>query len=309
MTRSWKAAFTALFLTMALASSASAATPTWETLPSPAPLPPFSVEGRVAHDGARIWFATFGAGPPVILLHGGDASSDYWGDQVPALLADGRRVIVIDSRAHGRSTHDARPLGYDLMESDVIAVMDGLNLDHADVVGWSDGAIIGLVMAMKHPARVTHVFAFGANMDLHGFNPLGALSPIVPKVEAGLAANYARLSETPNDYGAFSRSVLAMQLSQPNYAPRDLAAIKGPRVAIVDGAHEEFILRQHTEYLARTIPAARLIILPDVSHFAPLQNPDAFNAAMIGFIDGATTDDAAPPSAPTGRGTSAGSGP
>src|SRR5580698_4759725 len=309
MTLSWKAAIAALFLTMAATSTASAATPTWETLPSPAPLPPFSVEGRVAHDGARIWFATFGAGPPVILLHGGDASSDYGGDQVPALLADGRRVIVIDSRAHGRSTHDARPLGYELMESDVIAVMDALSIDRTDVVGWSDGAIISLIMAMKHPARVTHVFAFGANMDLHGFNPLGALAPIVPKVEAGLAANYARLSETPNDYGAFSRSVLAMQLSQPNYAPRDLAAIKGPRVAIVDGAHEEFILRQHTEYLARTIPGAQLIILPDVSHFAPLQNPDAFNAAMIGFIDGASAGGSAPPAGAEGQGSSARSGP
>ena len=164
-------------------------------------------------------------------------------------------------------------------------------------------------MAMKHPTRVTHVFAFGANMDLHGFNPLGAIAPILPRVEAGLAANYARLSDTPGNYGAFSRSVLAMQLSQPNYAPRDLAAIKGPQVAIVDGAHEEFILRQHTEYLARTIPGAVLIILPDVSHFAPLQDPDAFNGAMIRFIDSASAADPAPPARAAGQGSSAGSGP
>ena len=268
-------------------SGVANATPVWATLPQPAPLPPFDLEGRVSHDGARIWFAAFGAGPPVILLHGGDASSDYWGDQIPALLADGRRVIVIDSRGHGRSTIGARQLGYELMESDVIAVMDGLNLDHADVVGWSDGAIIGLIMAMKHPRRVTHVFAFGANMDLHGFNPLGAVSPILPKVEAALAANYARLSDTPKGFGALATAVLAMQMREPNYSPAELAAIKGPQVAIVDGAHEEFILRQHTEHLAHTIPGAKLIILPDVSHFAPIQAPDAFNAAMIGFLDGA----------------------
>jgi len=284
MTLSWKAAIAALFLTMAATSTASAATPTWETLPSPAPLPPFSVEGRVAHDGARIWFATFGAGPPVILLHGGDASSDFWGGQVAALLASGRRVIVIDSRGHGRSTRDGRPLHYELMESDVIAVIDARNIEHADVVGWSDGAIIGLVMAMKHPQRVSRVFAFGANMDLHGLNPLGALSPILAKVGPALAANYAQLSPTPNGYGALSRDVLAMQLREPNYSPQALAAIHGPAIAIVDGEHEEFILRQHTEYLARTIPGARLVILPDVSHFAPIQAPDAFNAAMIGFL-------------------------
>jgi len=292
------------------AEASSAQTRSWETLPPPAPLPPFELEGRVAYDGARIWFATFGTGPPVILLHGGDASSDYWGGQVPALLADRRRVIVIDSRGQGRSTRDARQLGYELMEADVIAVMNELNIDHADVVGWSDGAIIGLIMAMKHPQRVGHVFAFGANMDLHGFNPLGAVSPILPQVEAALAANYARLSETPNDFPALSKAVLAMQLREPNYTPRDLAAIDGPQVAIVDGAHEEFILRQHTEYLARAIPGARLIILPDVSHFAPIQAPDAFNAAMIGFLDGASGAKPAPPAGVAGQESGkAGSGP
>ena len=301
MSRAWLAVG-AFLLTILAAAPALADAPRWETLPAPAPLPPFDLEGRVSHEGARIWFATFGRGPPVILLHGGDASSDVWGGQVPALLAAGRRVIVIDSRGHGRSTLGARPLGYELMESDVIAVMDALNVDHADVVGWSDGAILGLIMAMKHPQRVTRAFAFGANMDLRGLNPLGALSPILPKVRAALADNYARLSETPGDYGALSRAVLAMQLREPNYTPQDLAAIAGPAVAIVDGDHEEFILRRHTEYLARTIPGAKLIILPGVSHFAPLQDPQGFNAAMIGFLDGASLASPSPPGPAAGGG-------
>ena len=91
-------AICAVLVAILASTPAIADTPAWQTLPSPAPLPAFDVEGRVAHDGARIWFATFGAGPPVLLLHGGDASSDYWGGQVPALLASGRRVVVIDSR-------------------------------------------------------------------------------------------------------------------------------------------------------------------------------------------------------------------
>jgi pimeloyl-ACP methyl ester carboxylesterase len=281
-------------------------TPVWETLPPAAPLPPFDLEGRVTHQGARIWFAAIGAGRPVILLHGGDASSDYWGDQVPALLASGRRVILIDSRGHGRSTLGARPLGYALMESDVIAVMDQLAVGKADVVGWSDGAIIGLVMAMKHAERVGRVFAFGANMDLHGFNPTGALSPILPRVRTALAANYARLSPTPHGFGKLAHDVLAMQMREPNYAPADLAAIRGPAIAIADGAHEEFILRQHTEYLARAIPGATLVILADGSHFAPLQTPDAFNAAMIGFLDGAPGATAAPAGEAAAQGAESG---
>jgi pimeloyl-ACP methyl ester carboxylesterase len=97
--------------------------------------------------------------------------------------------------------------------------------------------------------------------------------------------------------------VLAMQLREPNYTPQALAAIHDPAIAIVDGEHEEFISRQHTEYLARTIPGATLIILPGVSHFAPLQDPDGFNAAMIGFLGGlpaATSSQQAPA---TGQGS------
>jgi len=287
--KTWPA-FIALLLMITFTAPARAQpAEAWRTLPAPAPLPAWDMEGRVTHDGARIWFAAFGSGPPVILLHGGSGSSDLWGDQVPALVAAGRRVIVIDSRGHGRSTRDRQPLGYELMESDVIAVMNALSLDKADVVGWSDGAIIGLVMAMKDPARVGKLFAFGANMDLHGLNPLGALAPILPKVETLLSQDYARISETPKGYGALARDVLAMQLSQPNYTPAQLAAIQGPDIEIVDADHEEFILKEHTRYLARAIPGAKLLILTGVSHFAPLQDPDDFNKAVLDFLGGAGT--------------------
>ena len=74
-----------------------------------AALPPTDECGTVEHDGARIWYAAYGAGPPVILLHGGLGHSGNWGYQVPALAASGYRTIVLDSRGHGRSTRDERP--------------------------------------------------------------------------------------------------------------------------------------------------------------------------------------------------------
>jgi pimeloyl-ACP methyl ester carboxylesterase len=82
-----------------------------------AALPVTSDQGYVDHDGARIWFATYGAGSPVILLHGGLDHSGNWGYQVPTVLGSGRRVILIDSRGHGRSTRDLRPFTYELMAS------------------------------------------------------------------------------------------------------------------------------------------------------------------------------------------------
>ena len=103
-----------------------------------APLPVTNDEGYVENEGARIWYATYGSGQPVILLHGGLGHSGNWGYQVPALVTSGYRAVVIDSRGHGRSTRDARPFTYELMASDVSVVMDTLNLEKAGLVGWSD---------------------------------------------------------------------------------------------------------------------------------------------------------------------------
>src|SRR5512140_548839 len=94
-----------------------------------APLPVSTEQGYVDNDGARIWYAAYGSGAPVILLHGGLGNSGNWGYQVPVLVKAGYRAIVIDSRGHGRSTWDGRPFSYDLMAGDVLAVMDTLQID------------------------------------------------------------------------------------------------------------------------------------------------------------------------------------
>src|SRR5689334_18299913 len=108
------------------------------------PLPDTDEQGYVENDGARIWYVTYGSGAPVILpvilLHGGLGHSGNWGYQVPALIENGYRAVLIDSRGHGRSTRDASPYSYELMASDVLAVMDALHIKQAGFVGWSDGA-------------------------------------------------------------------------------------------------------------------------------------------------------------------------
>lgn len=267
------------------ARGAMAKAPLWTTVPEPAPLPAPTASGYVAHDGARIWWAAYGAGAPVFMLHGGLASSRWFGDQVPALVADHHRVILIDSRGHGRSSRDQRPYTYELMASDVVAVMDALKLRRAAVVGWSDGAIIGLVMALKDPERLTRVFAFAANMDPSGVKPDAAKTPTFGGFIIRAEAIYRRISPTPTGFHDFDAAIEHMWDVEPNYRAADLARIRTP-VAIVDGDHDEAIKRDHTDYLAKSIPGARLIILKDTSHFAFLQAPARFNRAMITFIDG-----------------------
>src|SRR5262249_16479074 len=100
-----------------------------------------------------------------------------------------------------------------------------------------------------------------------------------------LRDEYARDTGSAAGFEALARSDMRMQLTQPNYLAETLAAIHGPAIAIADGDHDEIIRHRHTEYLARTIPGAQLIWLPRAGHFAPLQAPDAFNAAMLSFLD------------------------
>ena len=274
----------ALCLTLAFGAAAEAG-PRWLTLPRPPPLPSPRSAGFVAHDGAHIYYAAFGAGPPVILLHGGMVNSRWWANQAPALTRAGYRAILIDSRGHGRSSRDGRPYTYELMASDVVAVMDHLGIRKAAVVGWSDGAIVGLVMAIHDPDRLTRVFAFAANMDPSGVKPDVETNRTFARAEARGARDYAMLSPTPGDFAAFKKAIETMWQTEPNYTAAQLAKIITP-VAIVDGDHDEAIKPEHTRYLARSIPGAKLIFLPGVSHFAMLQNPALFNAAMLGFLKG-----------------------
>jgi pimeloyl-ACP methyl ester carboxylesterase len=262
---------------------AAAATEVWQTLP-PTPIrPAATAEGKAPVNEVEIYYAEYGAGPPVILLHGGLANSDYWGNLIPA-LSQHYRVIVMDSRGHGRSTRDAQPYGYDLMASDVVGLMDYLKIQKADIVGWSDGAIIGLDIAMNHPGRIGRLFAF-ANSTTAGLKPEVAENPTFAAFIERAGQEYRKNSPTPDQYDAFVAQIGNMWASQPNWTAADLGRIRTP-VMIADGDHDEAIRREHTEELAKEVPGAKLLILPGVSHFAMLQNPAEFNAAVLKFLAG-----------------------
>ena len=248
-----------------------------------APLPGTQDQGFIGNDGARIWYAAFGSGAPVILLHGGLGHSGNWGYQVEALVQSGYRVVVIDSRGHGRSTRDAKPYSYELMATDVLAVMDELRIEKAGLVGWSDGACTALVLASQTPARAAGVFFFACNMDPSGAKQIIEFPPTLQRCFGRHKEDYSRLSATPDQFDAFVEAVGLMQRTQPNYSAEDLAKISVP-VTIVQSEFDEFIQREHAEYLARTIPHAEFVYLPGVSHFAPLQRPEQFNRAVLAFL-------------------------
>jgi pimeloyl-ACP methyl ester carboxylesterase len=258
------------------------AEPQWMTLPPTPVLPQTDRSGYAPINGVKIWYAVFGQGAPVILLHGGLANSNYWGNQVP-VLSKYYQVVVMDSRAHGRSTRDGQRISYELMASDVIGLMDYLKMKKTAIVGWSDGAIIGLVIAIRHAERLSRLFAFGANTDPGAAKQNLAESPVLKLLSARLEKEYRQLSPTPDQYNSLREQLGQMQQTQPNFTADELRSIRVP-VWIVDGDHEEVIKRENTLFMADEIPGAELLIQPGVSHFAFLQDPEQSNSDLLHFL-------------------------
>jgi pimeloyl-ACP methyl ester carboxylesterase len=254
----------------------------WETLPKAPAMPVSNVAGYAPVNGTHMYYAVYGAGDPVLLIHGGLGHADLWANQVRDLMND-HTVIVADSRGHGRSSRNAEAYSYDLMASDYLALLDYLKVDKVALVGWSDGGIIGLDIAMKHPERLSRLFAHAANVTIDGLDPKVMENKIFNAYIAEMGADYQKMSPTPDQFDAFVEQISHMWGTQPAWSDADLAKITVP-TAIVLGDHDEAITRAHTDHMAHVIPGAELVILKDASHFAMLQDPAGYTKAVRDFI-------------------------
>lgn len=255
----------------------------WQTLPLPPPMPPATTSGTVEVGDARIYYATYGTGAPVILLHGGLGNADHFAFQVPALAVK-HQVIAIDSRGQGRSTLSKQPLSYHVMAGDVLAVMDHLEVSRAAFVGWSDGGAIALDLAIEHPDRVSRLFVLGTNYHSSGSKPRKGASPRTFTAYASKCkADYQRLSKTPKAYGAMVSSLLPIWRKAGGFTKDQMRSIKAPTV-VADGDHDEIVFLDHLEEMALLIPDARLVVFKDTSHFALWQDPEAVTAAVLAFL-------------------------
>ncbi|HTR50260.1 MAG TPA: alpha/beta hydrolase [Kofleriaceae bacterium] len=276
---------------LALAACAHAAPPP-ALAPAPAPL---------AHDGTYItvrgiktYYETHGSGPPLLLLHGGTGSADDFDRNTPALAAH-FRVITPERMGHGRTADvPDRPFDYHEMAEDMIAFMDAIHVAKADLVGWSDGGIVALDIAMHHPDRVGKLAVTGANFRVDGLAPeiVTWLRDVKPDDwPKTMLDNYKRLSpDGAAHWPVVFERLRKMLLSQPSYTNEQLKTITAP--TLVMAGDDDVIRIEHTIELARTIPGAQLCIYPGGGHFWFNKKADAFNAIILEFL-------AAPP--PTGQ--------
>ena len=263
-------------------SSFAIAEERWLNLPEPPAMPAPVSTGYAPVNGIQMYYATYGAGKPILLIHGGLGHADIWANQITE-MSKTNLVVVADSRGHGRSSRNDQPFGYDLMASDYLALLDFLKISKVDLIGWSDGGIIGLDIALSHPERLNHLFAQAANVTVDGVNPDVMNNKTFASYIDRMGKDYIKMSKTPDQYNAFVDQISKMWATQPAWTKEQLATITTP-TAIVQGDHDEAILLKHSEYMARVIPGAKLIILKDASHFAMLQDPSGYTKAAMDFF-------------------------
>jgi pimeloyl-ACP methyl ester carboxylesterase len=228
-------------------------------------------------DDVSIFCETFGAGPPVLVLHGGLGYIEDMSFQIMA-LAKSHFVIAVDSRGHGRSTGANGPLSYSLMSDDMVKVLDSLKINRVDAVGWSDGGIIGLDLAIRHPERIRRLVAISAN-----YNPDGlGYTPSVEEVPR-VALRYWLLAPNPAQWSDLYRNVIAMWRTQPQYTLNDLGHIEAP--TLVMAGEYDLIKREHTDQLARAIPGSYESIIAHATHLVPIEKPDIVNSKILNFLD------------------------
>jgi pimeloyl-ACP methyl ester carboxylesterase len=252
----------------------------WKRLPWNAPSArDVPVRGVILHT------ETYGAGDPVLVMHGAFAFLDTVGNQIRAL--SGRwRVIAIDSRGHGRSTDGPGPITYDEMAEDASAVLRELGVQRAHVVGWSDGANNALLLAIHHPEQVRSVVAISPNADPSAIDPdalpdLGPLTLDNPIVHQ-MRSLYERTSPQPEHFPVFFDKMVAMFHTEPHIGAADLARIRAPTLIL--GASHDIMSEEHLRWIASAIPGAEIKINPDTRHAAPLTNPGAVDAAVVDWV-------------------------
>jgi pimeloyl-ACP methyl ester carboxylesterase len=190
----------------------------------------------------------------------------------------------MDTRGHGRSTDDAQvPLSYEIFAEDVTSLLDHLQVPSANFVGWSDGACTCLALAMGHNHKVNRIFAFGPNYQPdQAMLSAAQMLPFASDLANRMKEEHQSISPAPENFDNFKAKVTAMQASSPSWSQEDFSKIDSvaTNLWIVTGDSEELIQEWVAKSIADMIQGSVYLELPDVSHFAPLQDPETFNNAL-----------------------------
>jgi pimeloyl-ACP methyl ester carboxylesterase len=227
-----------------------------------------------------------GDGPDLVLLHGGAGGIA----DLAALrerLRPGRRVIAPDQRAHGRSP-DLGELTYQAMAADTAALLDELGAREADVVGWSDGGVLALLLARDRPDLVRRAVAISANvswappapaaMDDSAFDWLRDRA----RDDVTLPAGRDELPGAADAWPGIVEKLRTMWFAGPEITLADLATIERPVLYLA--GDRDLVRHEHTSAMFAATPGASLAIVPGADHRVPQSHPDEVAGIVARFL-------------------------
>lgn len=226
-------------------------------------------------NGVKLYYETYGEGEPLLMLHGNGQSISAFINQIDD-FSKKYKVIVVDCRGRGKSTYDkAKELTFDLQTEDLKQFLDQLNIKKVKILGWSDGGILAITLALKYPDLVDKIACSGANIFPEGIknDDLKSMKEIVSNL----------IKENKDHKNDMLIDLYNLDIKYPNLKYENLKNIQCPSL-ILAGDNDE-IKTEHTVKIAESIPKGQLAIIPNSTHYVPEQKPELFNLIVIDFFE------------------------
>jgi pimeloyl-ACP methyl ester carboxylesterase len=259
-----------------------------------------AVGKRVKVNGMQMYYEVSGRGEPLVVLHGAYMNIPTMGAIIPR-LAKTHRVYAVELQGHGRTTDIDRPITYPDMADDVAAFMDAVGLPKADVFGYSMGAVVGLQLAIRHPAKVNKLVAASVAYDVEGWQPV--FKDFIPQMtvemilEMPFAKDYPKLAANPKGFPELARKLIALE-KEPMAWGEDVKAMKTPVLIIAGDADVSTLEHSVAMFrllgggimgdMGKPLPASRLAVMPATAHTAVITQPDMLHAFIEPFLKGQT---------------------
>lgn len=226
--------------------------------------------------GFKMYCETYGSGKPLLMIHGNGGSINTFRGNIP-YFSENYKVIIADSRAQGRSVDTQDSISFEMMADDYAALLDSMRIDSAYVIGWSDGGINALLLAIRHPEKVKKLASSGANLWPDS-------TAIDPKIWLDEEADYNKFKDKAGKTAAelAKRKMYLLDWKQPHISPTDLHKIQCPAL-IMCGDHDVIRL-QHTKLIYKNIPKANLWVVSKSGHGTLFEHRRKFNSNIDDFF-------------------------
>ncbi len=255
--------------------------------------------GTVAVNGLEMYYEIHGEGQPLVLLHGAFlAIGTSFGELIPG-LAEGRKVVAFELQGHGRTADIDRPLSYDAMADDVAAAIQHLGLGPADVFGYSMGAFVGLLVAIRRPELVRKLVFMSATYTLSGVHPglMDGFGEMTPEMMHGsrFHEEYMRIAPRPEDFDTLFAKKTAMDRGFKDLRDEDIKGIRSPTLVIIGDS--DLVRPEHAVEMFRLLgggvfgdmppglPASQLAVVPGASHVSISSRAELVVPIVTSFLD------------------------